>query len=81
MYRGLGVPRPRIPPREALAGAALLGLGAAAGTARWGHSWPELVAWGCVFACVAGAGVLAAEPLARAAARRLLRRPHAAGAR
>jgi O-antigen/teichoic acid export membrane protein len=76
LYRGLGVPRPRIPLRAGLAGAAVLGAGALAGTARWGQSWPELVAWGAAFACVAGAVVLGAEPLARDAARRLMARVH-----
>jgi O-antigen/teichoic acid export membrane protein len=84
LYRGLGPPLPRIPLREALLGVALLGLGTAAGTARWGHSWPEFVAWLAVFAAVAAAAVLAFEPLARAFARRLLarvrRRPHPLGA-
>lgn len=79
LYRRLGRARAGFPWREAALGAALLGLGAAAGTVRWGSSWAALTAWGAAFGALAAALVLALEPTARGMAAgvlaRVLRRP------
>ena len=84
LYGGLGVRLPRVSLRDALSAAALLAIGAAAGTVRWADSWAGFVGWGLAFGCVAAAAVLTLEPLARGLARRGLaravRRPHPARA-
>jgi len=65
LYRSLRLPRPGIPLRQTAFAVLLLAAGAAAGTVRWGHSWPQFVAWGALFSAIAGAAVLAFEPAAR----------------
>jgi O-antigen/teichoic acid export membrane protein len=83
LYRSLGQPRAPFPWRDAVFALLLLAAGAAAGTVRWGDSWLELTAWGALFGALAAAGVLAVEPLARGALRKVfatvLRRPQPAG--
>lgn len=82
LYRRLGQRRAPVPWRDVASAAALLALGAAAGTVRWGESWPAFVAWSALFGAAAAGLVLAVEPRARALAGRLVarvRRPRPAG--
>ncbi|HVH13215.1 MAG TPA: hypothetical protein VM759_09195, partial [Longimicrobium sp.] len=65
-------PRPALVPRQVVASAVLLAAGAAAGTVRWGTTWPAFVGWAAGFGVLAAGVVLLAEPFTRAYAARLL---------
>ena len=72
LHRRLGASRPALVPRQVAASALLLAAGAAAGTVRWGTTWPAFVGWAAGFGVLAAGMVLLAVPFTRGYAARLL---------